>query len=487
MKKSFPAIALLKSSICAFVFVASCCEVYSDETDPDAIYTLTEESTRQTDVPRGKVTTHVWESSIFPDTTREYSVYIPAQYDGTQPACLMVFQDGHAYLSENGQVRVPVVFDNLIHSGDMPVTIGVFINPGHKGTELPENRWKANNRSFEYDTLSDQYARFVQTELVPHVVEEHKLNVSTNPADRAICGASSGGVCAFTVAWEHPEWFGKVLSHIGSFTNIRGGHVYPALIRKTEPKPIRVFLQDGSNDLDNEHGNWWLSNQQMDAALKFSKYDYKFVAGQGSHNMKHGGVIFPDSLRWLWRDHVSGEIDVNESVDPKDVYLEKSIECRSEGIAGETFGYRFLAPEKIEEGKTYPLILFLHGAGERGTDNAKQLVHFLDLMAQPAWRRRYPCFILGPQCRDDQRWVETDWTLSEPHSAPEKPDPQMQMAIEILEKTLAEEPVDQKRIYLTGLSMGGYGTWDLATRKPDLFAAVAPVCGGADDSKVGCH
>lgn len=457
---------------------------YGDEPDPDAIYELTEESQRHEDVPRGKVTTHVWKSSIFENTTREYHVYIPAQYDGIQPACLMVFQDGHAYVGENGQVRAPIVFDNLIHAGQMPVTIGVFINPGHHGEDQPQNRWRASNRSFEYDTLSDQYARFVHDELLPHIIEEHNLKLSTYPADRAICGASSGGICAFTAAWEHPEWFGKVLSHIGSFTNIRGGHVYPALIRKTEPKPIRVFLQDGSNDLDNEHGNWWLSNQQMEAALRFSHYDYKFVAGQGAHNMKHGGAIFPDSLRWLWRDHVIGVSSVEDSVDPGDVYVEKSIECTSDGIAGETFKYRFLAPAKVEEGKKYPLVLFLHGAGERGDDNVRQMVHFLGQMAQPAWRKRFPCYILGPQCRNDQKWVETDWSLPETHTAPEKPSPQMRMVLEILNRTLTEEAVDTNRIYLTGLSMGGYGTWDLAARKPELFAAVAPICGGADNSKV---
>jgi enterochelin esterase family protein len=140
-------------------------------------------------------------------------------------------------------------------------------------------------------------------EILPEVSKSYK--VSSNPAERAICGMSSGGICSFTVAWEHPEAFGTVLSHIGSFTNIRGGHVYPALIRKTERKPIRVFLQDGSNDLDNAHGNWPLANQEMAAALKFAKYDYKFEFGDGAHNGKHGGAILPDSLRWLWRDTAS--------------------------------------------------------------------------------------------------------------------------------------------------------------------------------------
>lgn len=267
----------------------------------DSPYQLGPESQRQANVPQGKVTQHTFsESKIFPGTTRDYYIYVPQQYDGQTPANVMVFQDGHTYVNETGDFRVPVVFDNLIHAGELPVTIGIFINPGHKGEKPPENPWRSNNRSVEYDTLSDTYARFLLEEMLPLVGKEYKL--SEKAEDRAICGISSGGICAFTVAWERPDAFSKVLSHIGSFTNIRGGHVYPALIRKTEPKPIRVFLQDGENDLDNAHGNWWLSNLQMEKALAFSKYDHKFVGGTGRHNGKHGGAILPESLRWLWRD-----------------------------------------------------------------------------------------------------------------------------------------------------------------------------------------
>ena len=258
------------------------------------------DSERQPNVPEGKVTKHSWTSNVFPDTVRDYYVYVPAKYDGSKPAAVMVFQDGHTYVNDQGEFRATVVMDNLIHMQEMPVTIGIFINPGHKGDAKIESPWKANNRSFEYDTLSDQYARFLLEEMLPEVSKEYKL--TDDPDLRAICGISSGGICAWTVAWERPDAFRKVLSHVGSFTNIRGGHVYPALVRKTPPKPIRVFLQDGSNDLDNAHGNWWLSNLQMAAALKFAKYDHKFVGGQGGHNGKHGGAILPDSLRWLWRE-----------------------------------------------------------------------------------------------------------------------------------------------------------------------------------------
>lgn len=254
--------------------------------------------------PQGKVDHFVFaDSRVFPGTSRDCWVYIPAQYDGSEPAALMVFQDGHAYVSETGQIRVPVVFDNLIHSGELPVTIGIFVNPGHRGDDAPPAMgWgRRDNRSFEYDTLSADYATFLIDELIPHVVGGYDLRLTDDPAMRGICGMSSGGICAFTAAWERPDYFHKVLSHIGSFTNIRGGHVYPAMIRKTERKNLRVFLQDGSNDLNNLFGSWPLANQQMAASLAFAGYDFKFVYGDGAHNGRHGGAIFPDSMRWLWR------------------------------------------------------------------------------------------------------------------------------------------------------------------------------------------
>jgi enterochelin esterase family protein len=270
---------------------------------PKEPYEHPPESIRQEGIPRGKVTRWEWKSAkVYPGTIRECWTYVPAQYDGTKPAAVMVFQDGHAYVSETGWFRVPVVFDALIHKGEMPVTIGIFLNPGHKSDTMPKPGWgDKNNRSVEYDTLSSEYARFLAEEILPEVGRELKL--TDDPERRAICGISSGGICAFTAAWERPDVFRKVLSHVGSFTNIRGGHVYPALIRKTKPpKPIRVFLQDGEKDLDNLFGNWWLANLQMEAALKFAKYDHRFVGGVGGHNDIHGGSILPDSLRWLWRD-----------------------------------------------------------------------------------------------------------------------------------------------------------------------------------------
>lgn len=264
-------------------------------------YVLGPDSLPKDGMPQGKVIEGVWvDEKIYPGTERKYFIYTPAQYDRATPAALMVFQDGETYAKPDGPFRVPVVFDNLIAANEMPVTIGVFLNPGVIPASGKEAKPR-NNRSFEYDSLGDQYARFLIEDVLPGLTEKHQLNITGDPDQRAVCGISSGGICAWTVAWERPDSFRKVLSHIGSFTNIRGGHVYPALIRKTEPKPIRVFLQEGSNDLDNLHGNWPLANQEMAAALKFAKYDYEFVMGDGKHSPKHGGAILPDSLRWLWR------------------------------------------------------------------------------------------------------------------------------------------------------------------------------------------
>ncbi len=253
-------------------------------------------------VPHGQVEQlPPWESKVFESTVREWSIYVPAQYNKEQPAALMVFQDGHSYLDVKGRFRVPIVFDNLIARGDMPTTIAVFLNPGHeKSKGKPDSPWKNSNRSYEYDGLGDRYARFLLEEIIPEV--EKQYNVSKDPEMRAICGASSGGICSFTVAWERPDAFRKVLSSIGSFTNLRGGNVYPSHIRKTEPKPLRVYLADTSGDLDNPFGNWPLSNQLMASALQYMGYDLRFDWSEGfGHNADHAGAQFPEALKWLWR------------------------------------------------------------------------------------------------------------------------------------------------------------------------------------------
>lgn len=239
------------------------------------------------------------DSKVFPGTRRKIHLYIPANHDPKKETAVMVFQDGHTYVNPKGEFRVTTVFDNLIASGDMPPVIGIFIDPGHTGEPDPQSPWKNNNRSFEYDTLSADYATFLTDEILPLVGKD--FNLTKDPEKRAICGTSSGGICAWTVAWERPDQFRKVVSSIGSFTNIRGGDVYPGKIRKTEMKPIRGFFEEGTEDLDNEHGNWPLANMAMEAALKFKGYDYKYVWGRHGHSGKNMGAIFPDAMRWLWR------------------------------------------------------------------------------------------------------------------------------------------------------------------------------------------
>jgi enterochelin esterase-like enzyme len=269
-------------------------------------YPLGPDSLVQEGVPQGALTAHTWAGTIYPGTTHDYWVYAPAQYDPTRPACVMVFLDGASYIGPDGDARVPTVFDNLIHNGDMPVTVGIFIDAGVRTgppEPVPDDFFEAyplSQRADEYDVLGDRYARFLLEEILPAVGKTY--NLAQTAEARAICGASSGGICSWTVAWERPDAFSKVISHIGSFADIRGGHVYPFLIRKAERKPIRVFLQAGENDLNCVWGDWALCNRQMDSALKFKEYDYKFVMGDGDHSRKHGGAILPDSLRWLWRD-----------------------------------------------------------------------------------------------------------------------------------------------------------------------------------------
>ena len=282
------------------VFAALLCAIPAQAAEPKK---LTPYHEVQAGVPTGTLTKYTnFTSKIFTNTTRDWWVYVPAQYKKDKPACVMVFQDGHDYVNLKGNWRVPTVFDNLIAKGEMPVTIGIFINPGHNGSYAPKNPWQVSNRSFEYDSLGDRYARFLVEEILPEVKKSY--NITDDPEGRAICGASSGGICSFTVAWEKPDQFRKVLSTIGSFVDLRGGHVYPYLIRKTEKKPIKVFLQDSSGDLDNPFGNWPLANQMMNSSLKYMKYDVKFDYVEGfGHNSDRGGQIFPDALKWLWEGY----------------------------------------------------------------------------------------------------------------------------------------------------------------------------------------
>lgn len=279
--------------VCLIAVVALVARAHAEES-----YSVSPDSMPQDGVPKGEIKgPFQWKSKIYPGTVRDYAVYVPAQYDEKKPACVLVVQDG---LRRAQGWKIPTVLDNLIHKKEAPVTIGIFISPG----VVPAPNKDAQprfNRSFEYDAMGGRYARFLIEEMLPEVGETY--NLSDDPNDRAIAGSSSGAICAFTVAWERPDAFRRVLSTVGTYVSLRGGNEYPALIRKFEPKPIRVFLQDGSNDLDLYGGSWWIANQQMLSALTFSGYDVKHVWGEGGHNAKHSTAIMPDALRWLWRDY----------------------------------------------------------------------------------------------------------------------------------------------------------------------------------------
>ncbi len=254
------------------------------------------DSKPQPDAPKGEVTKYSFnQSKIFPGTVRDYWVYVPKQYDGSKPAPGMIFQDGIQY-------NAPVVFDNLIHKKEIPPLIGIFVMHGRVRASST-NALDRFNRSYEYDGLGDNYARFLLEELLPHIIREQKLNLSTNGNDRAIAGASSGGICAFTAAWERPDAFRRVFSNVGTYVGLRGGNIYPTLIRKTEPKPLRIFLQDGSHDQNIYGGDWFLANQEMLSALEFGGYDVAHKWGEGGHNSKQATALFPEVLRWLWRDY----------------------------------------------------------------------------------------------------------------------------------------------------------------------------------------
>lgn len=253
------------------------------------------------EVPKGEVQKHTFEeSAIFPGTVRDYWVYVPRQYDPAKPAALFVCQDGVQY-------NAPAVFDELIAKGEIPAVIGVFVMHGRvrATSDAALDRF---NRSYEYDGLGDAYARFLVDELLPAVErlkaeDGRPIRISRDPNDRAIGGSSSGAVCAFTAAWERPDAFRRVFSAIGTYVGLRGANAYPTLIRKYEPKPLRVFLEDGSNDLNIYGGDWWMANQEMERALTFAGYEVAHVWADGPHSSKHATEIFADAMRWLWKDH----------------------------------------------------------------------------------------------------------------------------------------------------------------------------------------
>lgn len=265
-------------------------------------------------------------SRIYPGTVRRYWVYVPRNYDPKRPPNLLLFQDGQRAVAAQGSLKVPAVLDNLIAQGAIPATLGVFVTPGNLSARYPDDLGMQNpdHRPEEYDALSDDYARMTLDELLPAV--SRRWRFAASPRRRAIGGTSSGAIASWTVAWRHPDAFGNVISFIGSYTSIGlklgpdgtpvayGGDTYPGLIRKSPIRPIRVFLQDGTHDLDNEHGNWFLANQQMVKSLEWAnshadaekvagpRYDVKHAWTEGTHSDADGGAILPDVLRWIWRD-----------------------------------------------------------------------------------------------------------------------------------------------------------------------------------------
>jgi enterochelin esterase-like enzyme len=292
---------------------------------PDIHYQLGPDSLPRDGVPKGEIRgPFTLPSQAYAGTQHTYWIYVPAQYDAAVPASLMIFNDGQAFKNMEGDARAPNVMDNLIYRREIPVMIGVFINPG-RTPEQPEptpQEWgdRTTNRPTEYNTLDDKYARVIVDELMPVLYKDY--NISKDPERRGIGGASSGAIAAFTVAWERPGEFRKVLSIVGSFTNLRGGHAYADIVLRSEKKPLRVYLQDGRNDnrgigrggTYDESRDWFVQNVRLMRALSDKGYDLNYTWGIGRHGQKQGGAILPDMMRWLWRDHPVST-DPNDAVE----------------------------------------------------------------------------------------------------------------------------------------------------------------------------
>ncbi len=252
-------------------------------------YPLTADHERHPGVPVGQLTKYSLGGKVYPGVTRDYWIYVPAQYKADRPAPVLIVQDGGGWITDNGRFRAHIVLDNLIHQGAIPPMIGIFVNPG----VLPATSPDAQDRT-------DRYARFLVDDLLPAVAA--KYNLSKDPNDRALAGSSSGAAAALIAAWNRPDQFRRVLSYIGSYTNLRGAQTLSSLIRKTEPKPLRIFLQDGRNDQSIYAGSWFRANEDIQMSLAYAGYDHTWVVGNEAHNGIHGSAILPDALKWLWRD-----------------------------------------------------------------------------------------------------------------------------------------------------------------------------------------
>jgi enterochelin esterase family protein len=315
----------------AIVLGGSVASVFSQAPDPqapnpDRLYHIGPDSTAQEGVPKGEIRgPFTLPSQVYPGTQHTYWIYVPAQYRPSVPASLMIFQDGQAFKQADGSLRAQNVMDNLIYRREIPVMIGIFINPG-RTPEQPEPTpadWgdRTTNRPAEYNTPDDKYARVIVDELMPVLYKEY--NISKDPERHGIGGASSGAIAAFTVAWNRPNDFHKVLSIVGSFVNLRGGHVYPELVAQNEKKPIRIFLQDGRNDNRGVNGrggtydekrDWFFQNVRLMKALTAKGYEVNYAWGMNRHGQSMGGAIMPEMMRWLWRDSPVS-VDPNDAVE----------------------------------------------------------------------------------------------------------------------------------------------------------------------------
>jgi enterochelin esterase-like enzyme len=322
MSKAITCITGLGCVTVAAVSLAMAQQSPSQSPNPDSQYRLGPDSLSREGVPKGEIRgPYTLPSQVYAGTQHTYWVYVPAQYDPAVPAALMVYQDGQAFKDEKGDMRAQNVMDNLIYRREIPVMIGVFINPGRRPDQpepKPGGDWgdKFTNRPTEYNSLDDKYARVITEELMPALAKDY--NISKDPEMRGIGGSSSGAIAAFTVAWERPDQFRKVLSNVGSFVNLRGGHVYPEKVLATEKKPIRVYLCDGRNDNRglrkdqyDEKRDWFYQNVRLMKALTEKGYDVNYSWGMNNHGQKFGGAIMPEMMRWLWRD-------APVSTDPKD-------------------------------------------------------------------------------------------------------------------------------------------------------------------------
>jgi gluconolactonase len=259
-------------------------------------FPLTDDSKPQAGVPKGELIkdSHTAiKNSVFPGTEREYTLYLPHGFDKSKPAPFMVFQDGVIY-------QAPVAFDNLMARKEIPPLVGIFVKPGVVPA-ANENALPRFNRSYEYDSITDTYARFLIDELLPAIEQKHGIKLSTDPNDASISGNSSGGIAAFMVAWHRPDRFRRVFTGVGTYVGIHGGDQLPVLVRKFEPKPIKIFLQSGTGDNNLYCGDWWMANQMMERSFTWAGYDVNHAWGEGGHNQKHASQIFPEALRWLWK------------------------------------------------------------------------------------------------------------------------------------------------------------------------------------------